>query len=411
MTPEQVLTRRLQRAQRKVAVLEAMIEDKTRELFLSNAKLSELHRVMPGAVVVMQPDGSIDQVNDSALELLGYSRDELLGMKLQQLRQGLQVPESEGVVRVEESWRAADGTVLPVLVSFAALAEYRVCVAVDLRERKQLEVDLRHAHKMEAIGQLAAGVAHEINTPMQFIGDNVAFLQEAVEDLLAYATQAESLVQPPLRAKLDAAAKQADLGYLREHGLAAAHSALQGISRVRSIVKALKAFAHPNNSPAPTKLNDAIRNTVKVAESEYRLVADLQLDLFDELPDVTCCVGDINQVLLNLVVNAAHAIEDRVGASGGRGKISVRTRVGAESCVVIEIEDTGCGIPAAVAHRIFEPFFTTKGVGRGSGQGLSLAHAIVVERHGGRLDFETAAGVGTTFRITLPIDGAKQLAA
>jgi len=188
-----------------------------------------------------------------------------------------------------------------------------------------------------------------------------------------------------------------------ENAPAALADALDGVSRISRFVRAMKEFAHPDQAEkAPADLNHALESTLMIARNEDKYVAAVETD-FGELPLVCCHLGDLNQVFLNLLVNAAHAIGDVVGASGGKGCIRIRTRSEAD-WVRIEIADTGSGIPEAARERIFEPFFTTKPVGKGSGQGLAIARAIVVGKHGGTLSFETEVGKGTTFIIRIPLD-------
>jgi signal transduction histidine kinase len=166
----------------------------------------------------------------------------------------------------------------------------------------------------------------------------------------------------------------------------------------------MKEFAHPDRKEmAQVDINQAISSTLVIATNEYKYVADLETD-FASLPPVNCFAGEINQVVLNLIVNAAHAIGDVVKGTADKGKIRVATRV-LDDQIEISVGDTGKGIPVEVRSRIFDPFFTTKEVGRGTGQGLSIARAVVVEKHGGTLHFETEAGRGTTFFIRLPING------
>ncbi len=284
-------------------------------------------------------------------------------------------------------------------------------------QRQTIELELRLAQKLEAVGQLAAGIAHEVNTPIQYVSDSVQFLQTAFGDLTALVGRYKTLLHstaeehalPALHAELDEAETTADLVYLEDQIPKAFDRVFEGTTRVTTIVRAMKEFAHSDSRQmAPADLNRALHSTLIVASNEYKYVADIRLDLA-ELPAVTCHIGDLNQVFLNLIVNAAHAIEDVVGESGSRGNIGVKTSLdGGE--VLIAISDDGTGIPATVQPRIFDPFFTTKEVGRGSGQGLAIARTIVIEKHGGTLTFDTAPGRGTTFNIRLPIDRIAQAA-
>jgi PAS domain S-box-containing protein len=278
-----------------------------------------------------------------------------------------------------------------------------------ISEQERMEVELRLAQKLEAVGQLAAGIGHEINTPIQFIGDSVGFLHGAFGDLMALVgvydelkRSAEHGVPPPeLVQRVSDAEIDADLEYLTERVPAAFERTIDGVQRVAKIVRAMREFGHPPTADlAPVDLNAVIENTLVVATSEYKYVADVTCEL-GELPTVVCNRGDINQVMLNLIVNAAHAIAEAVGESGERGTITIRTAV-REGTVRISVADTGTGIPAAIAERIYDPFFTTKAVGRGTGQGLAITRTIV-ERHDGTISFDTIAGAGTTFHIILPM--------
>jgi PAS domain S-box-containing protein len=275
-------------------------------------------------------------------------------------------------------------------------------------EQERMELELRLAQKLEAVGQLAAGIAHEINTPIQFIGDSVGFLNGAFVDLMALVGVYDELKRsaehgapaPELLQRVNEAEIEADMEYLTERVPAAFERTVDGVQRVATIVRAMREFGHPPTADlSPVDLNAVIENTLVVATSEYKYVADVTCEL-GELPAVICNRGDINQVVLNLIVNAAHAIGDVVGESGERGTITIRTAA-QEETVRISIADTGGGIAAEIGGRIYDPFFTTKAVGRGTGQGLAITRTIV-ERHEGTISFDTIAGEGTTFHITLP---------
>jgi signal transduction histidine kinase len=252
------------------------------------------------------------------------------------------------------------------------------------------------AQKLEAVGRLAAGVAHEINTPMQFVSDNVTFLSESVGDLASViaAYRAD-------RARGDEVAEEVEAEYLLSELPKAMQRAREGLRRVTEIVRAMKEFSHPrSDAHAAADINKALETTLEVARSEYKHSAIVDLKLAP-LPLVACNIGELNQVFLNLLVNAAHAIEAS-GKDASSGRIGITTaHEGAE--VIIRIEDNGCGIGPENLDKIFDPFFTTKEVGKGTGQGLAISRSIVVDRHRGRLDVESAVGAGTRFTIRLPV--------
>jgi len=320
----------------------------------------------------------------------------------------------KGFHRFEWVHRKASGEDFPVEVSLTPIVHegksLLYCVWRDLTELKRAEAELRQAQKLQAVGQLAAGVAHEINTPAQFVGDSLHFLSDSFRDMQnllgkyrkALAALLADAERERVQSELAAAEEAADHEYVSENAPRAFERALDGVARISTLVQAMKEFAHPGNKEkTPTDLNRALTTTLTIAKNEYKLVADVETD-FGELPPVACISGELNQVFLNLIVNAAHAIADVVSESGGRGVIRVRTRQNGGQ-VRIEISDTGGGIPDSVQPRVFEPFFTTKEVGRGSGQGLAIARSVVVEKHGGGLTFESTLGEGTTFAVVLPV--------
>jgi signal transduction histidine kinase len=272
-----------------------------------------------------------------------------------------------------------------------------------LEERDRLEDNLRQAQKLEAIGQLAAGIAHEINTPTQYVGDNLRFLKESFGELDSLLTQLVKVGGAPAGKLLG----EADFDYLKEEIPRALNQSLEGVDRVAKIVRAMKEFSHPAREKTATDLNRAIQSTITVASNEWKYVAEVDMDLDANLPSVHCSPAEFNQVVLNMVVNAAHAIGDVVGdGAKGKGKIRVKTRSDGE-WAVIEISDSGCGMPPHIQQRIFDPFFTTKEVGKGTGQGLAIAHNVVVDKHGGTIKVSSTPGQGTTFVIRLPIGGMK----
>ena len=247
---------------------------------------------------------------------------------------------------------------------------------------------------------------------MQFVSDSVHFVRDGVADLFGLLRSyrelrgAACVSLPEAAAELAAAEEAADVEYLAAQVPKALDRALDGLQRVAVIVRGMKAFAHPDQKDkAPSDLNHALETTIAIARNEYKYVADVVTEL-GELPPVTCHVGELNQVFLNVIVNAAHAIGDVGGGGEIKGRIRVRTWRDGDFAVV-SVSDTGGGIPEAVRHRIFDPFFTTKKVGRGTGQGLAIARSVVVEKHHGELTFQTEMGKGT-FTIRLPIEPPKE---
>jgi PAS domain S-box-containing protein len=275
----------------------------------------------------------------------------------------------------------------------------------DITVRHTLASDFVQVQRLEAVGRLAAGIAHEINTPVQFIGDNVTFAREGVCDLLGILQNyrdAAAMLPASERERLVALEQAADLDYLRTHIVEALQASSDGLATVATLVRSMKAFAHPDGQQKePADLNQALLSTMVISTNEHKYVADIKTELGD-LPLVCCHVSELNQVFLNIIVNAAHAIADVVASSNERGTITISTRVEG-SYVVVAISDTGGGIPEHVRGRIFDPFFTTKEVGKGTGQGLSISTTIIA-KHDGALTFETEIGKGTTFFVRVPIE-------
>lgn len=281
----------------------------------------------------------------------------------------------------------------------------------EMQERERIGLELHLARKLESVGRLAAGVAHEINTPIQYVGDSVHFLQSAVGDLetllRAYRGALDGLSQgSSVDAVLDDVRRieaKSDLEFLSAEMPRAFERTLEGVGRVAGIVRAMKEFAHPDASEqARADINHAIETTLIVATNEYKYIAAVETHL-GPLPDVMCQISEINQVLLNLIVNASHAISDS-GKDATTGRIIIDTTAGTER-ISVAVTDNGCGIPHENLEKIFDPFFTTKAVGRGTGQGLAIAHSIIVDKHGGQIEVASEVGVGTRFTFHLPIAG------
>jgi len=305
------------------------------------------------------------------------------------------------------------GITIHPLVREGEIIEGFMIMGRDLTERRMLESQLLQARKLEAIGQLAAGVAHEINTPLQFVGDNLKFIMKSVERIIAVQKSlgGEMESAPPgtdvavLRSLFRRKMEELEFDYLAGELPKAAEQSLDGVSRMSRIVQSMKAFAHPGTgSKSPADINISIENTVTVSRNEWKYDCEMELDLDRSLPQVPCFEAELNQVVLNLIVNAVDAVKDAIAAGTiGRGLISIRTKRDGDEAV-ISVSDNGPGVPAKIRDRIFDPFFTTKEVGKGTGQGLAIAHSIIAEKHGGSIYCEDGTEGGAAFVIRLPLE-------
>ncbi|WP_135075253.1 ATP-binding protein [Terasakiella sp. SH-1] len=284
-----------------------------------------------------------------------------------------------------------------------------ISISVVRQEKNHLLSELRNAQKLEAVGHLAGGIAHEINTPSQYIGDNLHFLKEGAEDISKVLELAVTLSNACSQAKVCADENQqlrhmleeSDVAFLMEEIPQAIDQSIVGIQQIAKIVLAMKEFSHPGvKDKVPMDINRAIQTTLTVSRNEWKNVAKVETDLDEQIGPITCLVAEINQVILNLIVNAVHAIEDTGQERLGHIKIATKRL---EDRVEVRVSDDGSGIDPEHQDHVFTPFYTTKDVGRGTGQGLALARDIIVNKHKGSLFFETEVGVGTTFIIQLPI--------
>ncbi|MFY9904588.1 MAG: ATP-binding protein [Terriglobales bacterium] len=389
------------------------------ELFISS---------VPSILIGTDTAGCITRWNQAAILVFGLPLDTVFGKPLRDcgirwlLPQGnleidswfhvVKSEKRENVIFERDGNRRFLGLTI-INVDFSADGQGRgfLITGADVTQHRILEGQLRQAQKLEAIGQLAAGIAHEINTPAQFVGDNIRFLQDmwpSLEQILRLCLQLreESLagsVAPTTIATLLQRSEQADAAYLLREVPQAVAQALEGVQRISKIVRAMKEFAHPGTEgKCAVDLNHAIETTIAVSRNEWKYVADIETCLAPDLPPVLCLAGEFNQVILNLLINAAHAIAEMAGkTSTHKGKITITTKCDGEWAEV-QIHDTGSGIPENIRARIFEPFFTTKEVGKGSGQGLALAHSVIVKKHDGQIWFESEVGKGTTFFLRIP---------
>ncbi len=399
-----------------------------REFEMQMRKMHEAIRQSGNVIVITDTDGNIEYVNPKFEEVTEYKAEEVIGKNPRILKSGYTTKEEYEklwkTITSGKEWRGVfknktksgkffweNVIISPIkneqgeIINFLAVKE-------DITEQIQMKNQLDLARKMEAIGQLAAGIAHEINTPMQFISDNIEFLQKGFDNYLNYyrdvAVKLEKLFGKeayekfiseitPLREKYD-------INYLKEEIPAAIEQTYEGIARVTKIIKTMKDFSHPSSGEkAPADINKAISDTVLLTRNVWKYSSELKTELCENPPLINCAIDQINQALLNIIVNAAQAIEEKFGRTGNKkGLIVIRTDCNEDS-LKIKISDNGVGIPQEYIDKIYEPFFTTKEVGKGTGQGLALVHDIIVNKHGGSITVESEVNVGTTFTITLPI--------
>ncbi|NOY28960.1 MAG: PAS domain S-box protein [Planctomycetes bacterium] len=400
------------------------------------ARLQAILETANEGIVTINAQGVVESFNEAAAKMFGFRTEEVVGKNVSML---IPPPSGEkpnqhptnylrtdhakaaGINREVEGKRK-DGTLFPMELAVSEVhldnAYLLTAIIRDVTQRHQLQTELAHAQKLEAVGQLAAGIAHEINTPTQYVGDNTRFLKDAFGDIDTVFDSFEKLLQAAkersvdeqLVAEVEATLQRADIEYLREEIPQAIGQSLDGVERVAKIVRAMKEFSHPGTEEKSlVNLTEAIETTITVARNEWKYVAEMITEFDLELPVVPGLPGELNQVFLNLIVNAAHAVGDTLGDDATeKGTITVGTRRDGD-WVEIFIRDTGTGIPQDVRTRIFDPFFTTKEVGRGTGQGLAIARSVVVDKHGGTIDCETETGKGTTFLVRLPIHSSRQL--
>gem|GEM_PF-2425169 len=396
--------------------------------------IDRLIKEIPDLVVGIAPDGRTTFVNPSVSNCTGYAPEEMIGQHWWQLlypgadyeqvhrffrhlEQG-PVHDFEMILTTRQkqkrivSWNSMtkldEAGRLTEIIGFGNDITERHQAE---RERQSMEVQLRQAQKLESIGQLAAGIAHEINTPTQYIGDNIRFLQSSFAELNGLHRQYGRLVESlrtnapaeSLIAETETAAAKADLPFLLAEIPQAIQQSLDGVDRVARIVRAMKDFSHPGTGEkTPIDLNKAIDTALAVSRHEWKYVAEAVTRFDETLPPTLGFPGEINQVLLNLIVNAAHAIGDVHNHAQIKGTITITTQRKGD-WAEIRVQDTGSGIPEKIRDKIFDPFFTTKPVGKGTGQGLAIARACIVEKHGGTISFETELGKGSTFIVNLPL--------
>lgn len=411
MNKETATEKALLRAQQKLEVLETMLEDKSRELFYEKEELRKSHRElttvfngMLNAIIVTDPLGYIIKTNQ-ATERIFKTKLEDEKLKITDV-----VNIEEDIINSKVSFKrecVIKKIGSPCFVSasymFNKNGESRGAVYVlhDLTEHKKLEGQLLQAQKLEAIGRLSAGIAHELNTPMQFVNNNLSFISEEFENVKNALLFFEN--QVTLDQNLKSQMEKFDLDFLLQEIPNALSESLEGAQKIIEIVRSMKSFSHPGSKEKTLyNLNEALKSTTVIARSEWRDIAEIKFNLKQDLPDCNCLPALINQVFLNIIINATHAIKDQNEAlNRDKGEISIST-YSKDKNIIVEFQDNGKGIKEENLSKVFDPFFTTKEVGKGTGQGLSFVYRIMYEDHGGSVEISSKESKGTLIRLIFP---------
>ena len=387
-------------------------------LELRTFQLNAILDTSPSAIITTDSLGNILTFNAAAERIFGHKKQEITGANIKCLMpKGIAEHHDDYLVNYKDSGQSKiigklreleanrkNGDSFPIQLRINSMLIagklFFFGVIDDMSETKALQNQLVQAQKLEAIGQLASGVAHEINTPIQYIGDNLSALNDNFADIIAYQHELLSSVDESLRPKFSALANKYDLDFILQDSPKAVKQAKDGVARVTEIVKAMKSFSHIESSQTLQLINlhEALNSALIISRNSYKYIAEIETAFASDINFIECYPNELNQVFLNLIINAAHAIEEK---QAGKGLIQICTqKIG--DMVEILIRDNGAGISPEIQEKVFNLFFTTKPVGKGTGQGLSLSHSIIVEKHHGNLFFSSDIGIGTTFHIQLP---------
>ncbi len=422
--------------EKTTALQQELLTRKAAEQHLDQAKREweQTFNAIPEPIALVNKNKRIVRANKAMASALGVSPGKTAGKTISQLFDD-QWPQQidEKTTLESDKWkqqqieifdkrskRYFELSVIPYSNPDSELQMGSIYRARDIHARKEAEIErekmhlqLLQAQKLESVGQLAAGIAHEINTPVQYVSTNMDFLDQAFSDLNEVIRAFNSCLEktegkiltPEISRELRQTLDEKDWKYLEQEIPESINQSKDGLARVSSIVRAMKEFSHPGSKEKEqVDLAHIIQTTIVVARNEWKYVSEIETDFDSNLPAVVCVAEEIGQVVLNLLINAAHAIEAKLGENpeGGKGTITIKTKQNGDFAE-IHISDTGIGIPAQIKNRIFDPFFTTKKVGKGTGQGLAIVHNVIIEKHDGNIVVDSAPGQGTTFILSLPL--------
>lgn len=401
--------------------LEGRVEEKEKDMAVLQSQkeyIEDIFNVVPEGLITLDREHNILD-NNQSFDLIIENWATIFNKNIKDIRDKfLRSLQLELAKKVQGHYTITiDGQTIHLAFSSSAVPSFSNIASVvsirDTTETNEMRRKLAHTQKLESVGRLAAGIAHEINTPTQYVLSNIDFLIDCNKDVAKVMTNVGTLIEKSeekissddVSNLLAQPYEDADWEYLQEEIPKALLQSQEGLRRISGIVSGMKQFSHPSgDSPELSDLNKAIENTVTVTTNEWKYIAELNLELAPSLPMVPCYLDELNQVFLAMIVNSAHAIEEKNGKeSGEKGKITIKTEVNNET-VVVTISDNGNGIPKAVLDKVFDPFFTTKEVNKGTGQGLAIAHDVIVDRHNGSIIAESEEGNGTTFTISLPLE-------
>jgi PAS domain S-box-containing protein len=383
------------------------------------------------ATITSMKSGLIINVNDHFEIVTGYTKNEAMGGSIIDLwkdpekrKEFVHKLSDQGSIEnfetdfVHKSGRIINGLVSAKILKLGSIPHI-IAITRDIsklkddeKERNRLKIELEQSQRLQSIGTLAAGIAHEINSPLQFTNDNIDFITNAYKDIINLVNTYKNLLmtchtdadKENARNTISKLEKKINIDFLINEMPDALSQTKDGIARIRKIVNAMKQYSHMNNEEKkPANINETLENAEIITRNEWKYHADVENNFAQDLPFITCYEPELNQVFMNLIVNAAHTTKDAVDKKMiERGRIEVSTSL-KDNKILVSIKDNGLGIPNKIKDRVFDPFFTTKDVGKGTGQGLAMAHKTVVDRHGGKIWFETELNKGTTFYIEVPV--------